>query len=75
MSNLRPNGLNTEPTSDFEREQFAQKIYDTLNPGMLIAFDSHPLDFIFFKELEQAMKLVESKIIKIASISLGAINY
>jgi subtilisin family serine protease len=72
MENLRPAGVTAEPVTDAEKDLFAQKVYEILNPGMLIAFDSDPLDFIFFKELEQAMKLVASKNIKIASISLGS---
>lgn len=72
LANLRPVGITSEPLTEAEQDLFANKVYDTLNPGMLIAFDSDPLDFIFFKELEQAMKLVASKNIKIASISLGA---
>ncbi len=72
MANLRPSGISQEPASDSEKDLFAQKVYEALTPGMLIAFDSDPLDFIFFKELEKAMRLVATKNIKIASISLGA---
>ena len=72
MANLRPSGISQEPASDSEKDLFAQKVYEALTPGMLIAFDSDPLDFIFFKELEKAMRLVALKNIKIASISLGA---
>ena len=63
-----------EPLSNEERKAFANSIMNKLKPGMDVAFEENPLDFLFFNELEKSFLYVAQKKIKIASISLGAEN-
>lgn len=69
---ITPVGPNQEPQTQVEREAFAELLMSKLKVGMDVAFEENPLDFLFFKELEESVLHVAEKKIKIASISLGA---
>lgn len=68
---ISPVGPNAEPTTQNEREAFAKLLMEKLKAGMDVAFEENPLDFLFFKELEESFLHVAKKKIKVASISLG----
>lgn len=69
---ITPVGPNNEPQTKVEREAFAELLMAKLKVGMDVAFEENPLDFLFFKELEESFLHVAEKKIKVASISLGA---
>lgn len=68
---ITPVGPNAEPTTQSEREVFAKLLMQKLKTGMDVAFEENPLDFLFFRELEESFLHVAEKKIKVASISLG----
>lgn len=68
---ITPAGPIAEPTNQDERQAFAKLLMQKLKTGMDVAFEENPLDFLFFKELEESFLHVAEKKIKVASISLG----
>lgn len=68
---ITPVGPNAEPATQSEREAFAKTLMEKLKTGMDVAFEENPLDFLFFRELEESFLHVAEKKIKVASISLG----
>lgn len=69
---VSPVGPQAEPATQSEREEFAKLLMQKLKTGMDVAFEENPLDFLFFKELEESFLHVAEKKIKVASISLGS---
>ena len=62
----------TEPTAAEERTAYAEKMMEAMTEAIDIDFESGSLNFIFFEELEKAIRHVAEQKIKIANISLGA---